>query len=385
MNNKTEHHSVPQPEPAVAQKILLADDDPAITQLLGTIAASLGHQYLIAADGQTAMELLATHPISLLISDIRMPRLDGLELLAEVREQFPQTDVLIMTGYSDTYTFSTLIRAGAVDFMTKPFSIDEARAKLERIFREQQLIRDLKNEIAARKKKESEVLEYSKKVKTLVNFIAHDIKNPAMALQGLTRKIQKLYGKVLNDKGRSLCELIIKSADEIANFIQIINDYIASKDIPLATEQVLLHEILQMIKAENEPFLLKRGITWIEPHTIPPIRANKMEICRVFRNLLDNALKHGGKNLSTIQIDYHETPQFHVFSVTNDGTTVNGARHQEIFEPFVRNSHSPAAAGCGLGLAIVQEIAKKHGGSAWSEPHSPSGMSFSVSIDKFLK
>lgn len=385
MENKTgSDQTAPNQQPETMPTILLADDDPSIIKLLSIITGSMGYRYLIAEDGARALELLNDHQVSLLISDIEMPRLNGLALLKEVRRHFPGTNVLIMTGYTDDYTFSDLIAAGAVDFMTKPFTIEEAKAKLERIFKEQRLITALQNEIAARKEKEIEIEQYSKRIKTLVNFISHDIKNPVIALQGLTRRMKKLYGEAINHKGRGMCELIIKSADEISNFVQIINDYIASKDMPLATEQVMLHEILQTLKAENEPYLLSRGITWIEPEYIPPIRANKVELGRVFRNLLDNALKHGGENLSKIQIDYKETKKFHIISVSNDGTTVNMERQQAIFQPFVRNSHSPAAKGCGLGLAIVQEIAEKHGGAAWGEANSPSGMSFSISINKFL-
>jgi len=72
-----------------------------------------------------------------------MPNLDGMGVLKEVREHYPDTGVIITTGYGDSYTYSDVIHAGAIDFLAKPFFRDELEAKINRAMREQALFREL--------------------------------------------------------------------------------------------------------------------------------------------------------------------------------------------------------------------------------------------------
>ncbi|MEW6595334.1 MAG: diguanylate cyclase [Thermodesulfobacteriota bacterium] len=125
--------------------ILIVDDDPLILNLLETSVTAFGYRCATARDGQEATELLARNEFSMVITDMTMPRMDGMALLKHVKEHYPRTDVIVVTRYTETFSYTEVIRAGACDFISKPFNIDELEAKISRVIREQKLIRKLEH------------------------------------------------------------------------------------------------------------------------------------------------------------------------------------------------------------------------------------------------
>jgi len=122
--------------PQEPQQLLLVDDDPTILNLLAEFVSRLGHQYRTAGDGLEAMSLLEQSPATIVITDLLMPRMDGIELIREIKKLWPETDVMAITGYSRDFHYTDVIKAGACDFIQKPFNLDELDAKLNRIVRE---------------------------------------------------------------------------------------------------------------------------------------------------------------------------------------------------------------------------------------------------------
>ncbi|MEW6595410.1 MAG: response regulator [Thermodesulfobacteriota bacterium] len=129
--------------------ILIVDDDPLFLALLRSHMKAFRLPFAEATDGQDALDKLRQERFSLIISDINMPRLNGMELLREVRSQYPETGVILITGYSDLYSHDQVIQAGAIDFLAKPFFRDDLEAKIHRALREQRLIREMNDLIKA--------------------------------------------------------------------------------------------------------------------------------------------------------------------------------------------------------------------------------------------
>ena len=122
--------------PQEPQQLLLVDDDPTILNLLTEFVSRLGHQYRTAGDGLEAMSSLEQSSATIVITDLLMPRMDGMELIQEIKKLWPETDVMAITGYSRDFNYTDVIKAGACDFIQKPFNLDELEAKLNRIIRE---------------------------------------------------------------------------------------------------------------------------------------------------------------------------------------------------------------------------------------------------------
>ena len=241
-------------------------------------------------------------------------------------------------------------------------------------------------DITERKQMEEALKEGSEKIRLFAYSVSHDLKSPAIGLYGLTKRLHEDYSDILDEKGQRFCEQILKTAEQIAALVGQINVFISTKEAPLTVERLELKEILQVIREGFSPQLSIREIRWSEPGYIPEIKADRLSIIRALRNLVDNALKYGGETLSEIDIKYKESSESHILSVKDNGIGIKEQdNHQDVFGPFIRRKTSKGIEGSGLGLSIVREIAEKHGGEVWLEPGQDRGITFYVSIPKYLQ
>lgn len=126
-----------------AMRILLVDDDQLVLEALTLLVNSFGYTCLTAVNGLDAIEKLKEEAVDIVVTDVVMPEMDGLRLLAYIKDSYPDTDVIVATGYTDKASYADVIRAGAIDFIKKPFERDELEAKLNRVERERNMVRKL--------------------------------------------------------------------------------------------------------------------------------------------------------------------------------------------------------------------------------------------------
>ncbi|HYA02944.1 MAG TPA: diguanylate cyclase [Syntrophobacteria bacterium] len=124
--------------------ILSVDDDKDLRDLLHELITRMGHTSVTAADGVEALDQLSENSFDIVITDINMPRMDGLELIRRIHKGFKDLDVIAFTGYHNKYKYTDVIEAGASDFISKPFNVNELEAKINRIIRERSLREQLK-------------------------------------------------------------------------------------------------------------------------------------------------------------------------------------------------------------------------------------------------
>ncbi|MDX1778559.1 MAG: response regulator, partial [Thermodesulfobacteriota bacterium] len=124
-------------------KIVVVDDDQYIAELLSEMLTRFGYDCRSAGNGKEALELLQEDTVSIVLTDMKMPVMDGMELLQEIKKNYSSVDVICMTGHGGSYTFTDVIKAGASDFILKPFGEDEVEAKINRVIRERQLRSDI--------------------------------------------------------------------------------------------------------------------------------------------------------------------------------------------------------------------------------------------------
>ena len=210
--------------------------------------------------------------------------------------------------------------------------------------------------------------------------ISHDLKNPAVGVAGFARLLAKKHGHQLDEEGRRYCDQIRKAADEIERFTRDINEFIKTKKASLDLRRTDIKRILSHIRHEFAGSLDERHITWTEPNVIPRVMVDPAAMTRVFRNLVDNALKHAGKKLSRITIGHKQDKHFQVFSVSNDGMPVKTKDVEMIFQMFRRLPSSQKVEGLGLGLSIVKAIVEAHKGEVWVESGPGKSTMFCVAI-----
>ncbi len=127
-----------------AQSILVVDDDLAILDIVGHFITSLNIPFRTAKDGLEALELMEQEEATIVITDLLMPRMDGMTLIRELKKRWPTVDIIVMTGYGKDFSYTDVISAGASDFIQKPFNFNELEAKLRRVIRERNLMAALR-------------------------------------------------------------------------------------------------------------------------------------------------------------------------------------------------------------------------------------------------
>ena len=136
--------------------ILVVDDEPSLRDVVCEFLRTLDFDLFDAVDGQVALEVLGREQVDIVISDIMMPKLDGFALLKEIRTRHPDVSVLMMTGFGSIESAVQAMTSGAVDYVTKPINFRMLQEKLDRIIRQQRLIRDLAE--FTRRTEESEIV-----------------------------------------------------------------------------------------------------------------------------------------------------------------------------------------------------------------------------------
>ncbi|MDP3110562.1 MAG: response regulator, partial [Thermodesulfovibrionales bacterium] len=117
----------------MALKILIAEDEEITLKHLLYALGKEGHAVTGAKNGTDALKRIEKEEFDLLISDIKMPGIDGLSLLSEVKNKYPDMDVIIITGFGSIESAVEAMKKGATDYITKPFNLDELNLKINRI------------------------------------------------------------------------------------------------------------------------------------------------------------------------------------------------------------------------------------------------------------
>ena len=136
----------------IKERVLLVDDDEALLSLLKRHITSFGLQADAARNGLEAVQRLRHTQYGLLVTDILMPEMDGVELIRHSTGHYPEMDILAVSGYNELYNFTDIVAAGATDFIAKPLQRNELQAKLQRIFRERSLRKALEESREKEKK-----------------------------------------------------------------------------------------------------------------------------------------------------------------------------------------------------------------------------------------
>ena len=233
-------------------------------------------------------------------------------------------------------------------------------------------------------KANEELRQRVEKLKFFAASVVHDIRSPVVGIYGLTKILSARYVNVLDEKGMNYFSCIMETSKSLLSLVDKLNTYIASKETPLEIESIDICELLGVLRGEFSSRLSAQSINLIEPEERREVRADRLCLERMFRNLLDNALKYGGDNLSEIRIEYEELEGYHIFSVSNNGQGMIEKDTDKIFKIFQRSSASNKIEGAGLGLAIVKEIVERHGGRLTVKEGNMAGVTFYCSISRDL-
>ena len=188
MNNEKEHDR---------PHILVVDDEETLRYLIREGVERSGFGCSVAADGLEALKILEEKAADVVISDIMMPGMDGIELATRIKEEY-DTDVILVTGFIDEYSYDNVIELGVSDFLEKPIGIDELILRLRRVLRERRNVRE-------RKRAEKELRESLMKLRTAMESIVEALvlaiekKDPYTS--GHQKRVATIAGAVAKEMG----------------------------------------------------------------------------------------------------------------------------------------------------------------------------------------
>ncbi len=152
--------------------ILVVDDEPLIRESLYEILRIEGYSVKMASTAEEALKLLASHPIDVVVTDFKLPRMNGLEMLGQIKKDFPKTEVIMITGYGSIESAVEAMKKGAYDYITKPINDHEIKNIISKIIEKKQIL------------EENEALK---------QIIAKDKRSSFCGMIGSSEKMQNVY------------------------------------------------------------------------------------------------------------------------------------------------------------------------------------------------
>jgi len=137
---------VENPTESSKYTILVVDDEEVMRNLIVTFLSKLGHLCLTAINGIDALDKMKGNKVDAVVTDIKMPNMDGITLTSEILNQYPGLPIMVMTAFDEEYSAGVAIFAGARDFIKKPFSLDEFAIRLHKMINESESLSRLKGE-----------------------------------------------------------------------------------------------------------------------------------------------------------------------------------------------------------------------------------------------
>lgn len=383
-------------EEQVIKVLFVEDDEDDYILVRDLLSAVKETKYLLewASTYDIGLEAMAKGQNHVCLVDYRLGVHNGLEILRSVRERGGRVPIIFVTGQENYEVDLKAMRSGAEDYLVKahltaPLLDRSIRYAMDR-FRSAEELRKAYEDIELRVEERTAELAAANaalkrsadEIKLFAYSISHDLKNPALVIHGLVKRLASTCDASLDEKGKQYCERILNSSEQIVSLLEKIYTYVSAKESPLVIERVELGEVLELLQEEFGPQMRLRQVRWCGPETTPAIQADRLSLIRILRNLVENALKYGGEKLTEIHIGCREHEEDHVISVRDDGAGFQDTDAKEIFGLFVRGKNHKGAKGTGLGLAIVKELVRQHKGTVWAEPAEGRGATFFVSFPK---
>ncbi|MDM8539906.1 response regulator [Desulfococcaceae bacterium HSG7] len=362
--------------------ILIVDDEKSIRITLREFLLNEGHKVTVAEDADTAMKVLENEDIDVVMTDIIMPRVTGVDLLKTLRRASPYVQVIMITGEPTLETATESLRAGAFDYIAKPVTKDLAVKTVSNAMKVKTL-GDEKRRLEADNLRHREELEtLVKELEAFTYSVSHDLRAPLRHINAFSKILRDKYKERLPDDGTGYLDKIINSASYMQTLIDALLNLsrLGRKELMIRT--VELNKIISAVKAELAPDIEGREIEW-HIEKIPEVPCDPALMKIVFTNLLSNAVKFtsnsGDQTVITIKPLPDEKPGF---MVQDNGVGFNMKYADKLFGVFQRMHRKSAFEGVGVGLATVQRIVARHKGRIYAESEVNKGAIFFIELSQ---
>lgn len=331
-----------------SHEILIVDDAKSIRLMVQAILAELDSEFEFASDGQQAYEMIEAKQYDLIITDINMPKMSGLELCEKVRKElrFKNLPILVMTNKHDYTTVETVLNTGATDFIPKPINEVELQARVNRVLEQRATEKNLYIAQQA-----AERANHQKS--SFLAVVSHELKTPLNAITGFS---SLLLQHNLDDKQQRMLQILVSASAQMKSMIDQLLEYdkIETNEKKIILEEVEPAKILEEYLTLNQPLIEEKGLT-ISQNVSPYITLNtdRSMLVTLVSNLISNAVKYN-KSGGRITIECAKSGKGTELSISDTGIGMSESQVDKVFEPFSRFEQD--IEGHGLGMAITKSI-----------------------------
>jgi two-component system sensor histidine kinase/response regulator len=363
------------------ERILVIDDELGIREGCRRALEPEGYAVKTATTGQEGLRRIEEQPFDLVLLDVVMPDVRGIELLGPIHEKDPDIVCVIITGYATVELAVQAIKAGAYDFLSKPFTSDLLLMTVRQGLERRRLSLEAKR-LQALEKEAAELARLDRFKTTFMLTVAHELRAPLTALQSFLIAMHEGY--ISPDQQEEVMQRAIGRAQEL---LELVNDLLKLATVK-EVEETGKREIISLADELEKLFPLfkaqadeKEVACILEIRQRPLVKAHPDQMAQLWTNLLSNAIKYtpaGGQ----VTVVLEEQEGWAIGTVQDTGIGIAAEDQDRIFEEFYRTPQAKKMEplGTGLGLPLVKRIVEGHGGTIRMESALGKGSRFTFRL-----
>jgi len=370
-------------EPVEGEKrVLVVDDEESLVGALSEFLTMRGYEVETALNPRQALALIHEKTFSLVVTDLRLAGLNGVELLEHVLDVDPETVVVIMTGYASVQSAVEALKKGAYDYVIKPFSVHDLEKTLRLGLERRRLSREnLQLSHLMRK-----MVEIDQVKSDILSTISHEFRTPLMSLRGYLSMLAQ--GADRSDRmGDTERKWLHAMKDNLGRLEMLILNLLLmteanSGDLLIAEEEVQVKQLVAESASRVDILARSKDVkVSVVAETDKPIRADAEKLGVALANLIENAVKFSLESGSVgVSISDTADPDGVRIAVSDSGIGIPEDKLDCIFESFtqVDMTRTRRFNGAGLGLPVAKMIVEAHGGRIDAQSKPGRGSTFFV-------
>lgn len=361
-------------------RVVLVDDVGALRALYRSILEEKGPFEVVgeAADGQEAIETVDEHAPDLVLLDLSMPGMDGLEALPRIKDKVPGADVVILSGFLEERLGRKARELGASGYIEKGDKPEELVGKIVEILdfdvpREQQ-------GSGARNGALPSTTPSDEELSAFAYAASHDLQEPLRMVRSYLSLLEERYQQKLDADGAEMIRYASEGAERMQEMIDALLAYarIETRGDPM--QPVDLDDVLDDALA-NLSLRIEETRAEIDRDPLPDVTADPAQLTELLQNLVGNAIQYA-EDRPCIRVRAEDRGDVVGLRVEDDGPGIPPEEQDRIFSMFQRGSTAGEVDGSGMGLAICKRIAERHGGSIHVDSTPGEGTTFDVRLPK---